>query len=321
MILPKYDMFLKTQLESSSRKLRYLTILVVMASLVHTACGNDKSEPPVFDGARAYDYLVKQCDFGPRVPGTQAHRACLNYLTSELQKFDANVSHQSFLSQIPKTGQSVTMTNIVASFGVNKTERILLCAHWDTRPWADEDDSTENNDKPILGANDGASGVAVLMEVARHLQLREPKVGVDIILFDGEDAGIPGQSHTYALGSRHFAKNKNPGYRPKFGLLLDMVGDKDLDIYQEEHSLEHAPYIVDKVWTKAQGLNLTKFIPMPGYEVTDDHLPLLEAGIPCIDIIDFNYRYWHTLEDTPDKCSPESLATVGQLVLSVIYED
>ncbi|MFQ5823301.1 MAG: DUF4910 domain-containing protein [bacterium] len=213
------------------------------------------------------------------------------------------------------------MTNIIASFAPEKNERILLCAHWDTRPWADQDPDLENRDKPILGANDGASGVAVLLEVAKTIQISEPKFGVDIIFFDGEDAGLPGQTDSYALGSQYFAKNKDFHYHPQFGILLDMVGDKDLQIYQEENSLEYAPQIVEKVWNKAQRLELQAFIPTPGYEVTDDHMPLLRAGIPCIDLIDFNYDYWHTLEDTPDKCSPESLAQVGQLLLSLLYED
>lgn len=213
------------------------------------------------------------------------------------------------------------MTNIIASFGLEKEERILLCAHWDTRPWADQDQTPENREKPILGANDGASGVAILLETARNIQKSEPRYGIDIILFDGEDAGIPGQSESYALGSQYFAKNKDIRYRPSFGILLDMVGDKDLQIYQEENSLEYAPQIVELVWNRAQKLVLPAFIPTPGYEVNDDHLPLIRVGIPCIDIIDFDYDYWHTLEDTPDKCSPESLEQVGMLVLSLLYEE
>lgn len=213
------------------------------------------------------------------------------------------------------------MTNVVASFSLQKTERILLCAHWDSRPWADQDPNSENRDQPVLGANDGASGVAVLLEVARHIQLAEPKYGVDIVLFDGEDSGLPGQPDSYALGAQHFAKNKDFRYRPKFGILLDMVGDKDLQIYQEENSVNYAPQIVERIWDRAQGLGSSSFFASPGYQVTDDHLPLLNVGIPCVNLIDFDYEYWHTLADTPDKCSPESLAEVGRLILSLLYED
>lgn len=213
------------------------------------------------------------------------------------------------------------MTNIIASFGLQKTERILLCAHWDSRPWADQDPISENRDKPIVGANDGASGVAVLLEVARHLQLAEPKYGVDIVLFDGEDSGLPGQAESYALGAQHFAKNKDFRYRPKFGILLDMIGDKDLQIYQEKNSVNYAPQIVERIWDRAAELGSVPFHASLGYQVTDDHLPLLKVGIPCVDLIDFDYEYWHTLADTPDKCSPESLAEVGRLVLSLLYED
>jgi putative aminopeptidase FrvX len=286
------------------------------------SCGNSRTaSTPIFDGERAYRFLLKQSEFGPRVPGTKAHRECLDFLVSQLQQFGASVVRQPFLQTIPRINKTVTMTNIIASFGLEKEERILLAAHWDTRPWADQDPELANRDKPIIGANDGASGVAVLLEVARNIQISEPLFGVDIIFFDGEDAGVPGQTDSYSLGAQYFARNKDFQYRPIYGILLDMVGDKDLQIYQEENSLAYAPQVVEKVWNRAEKLNLPAFIPTPGYEVTDDHLPLLQVGIPCIDIIDFNYDYWHTLEDTPDKCSPESLAQVGQLVLSLIYED
>jgi Zn-dependent M28 family amino/carboxypeptidase len=285
------------------------------------ACGLlSNAAAPTFDGDNAYQYLIKQCDFGARVPGTPAHRACRDFLTKELQGFGAQVVHQTFLQKLPLTGQSVTLTNIVASFGVDQTERVLLCAHWDSRPLADHDPEPANRSKPVPGANDGAAGVAVLLETARRLQRAAPRYGVDIIFFDGEDAGQSGRSESYALGAQYFADNKDPNYRPRWGILLDLVGDRDLEIYQEEYSLRYAPELVEMVWQRAARLGLPAFIAKPGYEVADDHLPLLRAGLPCIDVIDFNYRYWHTSEDTPDKCSPASLAQVGQLILSLIYE-
>lgn len=285
------------------------------------SCGNSRTASfPAFDGESAYQYLVKQCDFGPRVPGTEAYQNCKSFIIAELQKSGAKVTLQPFLQNLSLINKSMTLTNIIASFGLDKSERILLCAHWDSRPRADQDPQVENREKAVPGANDGASGVAVLLEVARCLQQAQPKYGVDIVFFDGEDSGVSGQDDSYALGSQYFAKNKDFRYRPQFGILLDMVGDRDLQIYQEENSLQYAPQIVEMVWNRAQSLGLPAFIPSPGYQVTDDHLPLLRAGIPCIDLIDFNYDYWHTVEDTPDKCSPESLAQVGQLLLSILFE-
>ncbi|RMF60077.1 MAG: DUF4910 domain-containing protein [Calditrichaeota bacterium] len=300
-----------------------LVRLALVAAILGTfwSCGlSSDSRVPSFDAEHAYQYLVKQCEFGPRVPGTDAHRACLDFLTAELQKFGAVVTRQPFLNALPALGTSATMTNIIASFGLEKGKRVLLCAHWDSRPVADQDPDVAKRTQPVPGANDGASGVAVLLEVARNLQLNEPEYGVDIVFFDGEDSGVSGQSDSYALGAQYFARNKDFRYRPEFGLLLDMVGDKDLQIYQEENSLNYAPEIVEQVWNRAQTLGLPAFIPTPAYEVTDDHLPLLNAGIPCIDLIDFTYEYWHTTADTPDKCSPESLAQVGQLILSLLYQ-
>ncbi len=295
--------------------------LALWSVLGLSACtGKSTADLPQFDGQRAFDYLQKQCDFGPRVPGSEAHSACLDFLASELEQFGAQVGRQTFKEVLPRFPAPVTLTNIVASFGLDKTERVLLCAHWDSRPWADQDSSKENHDKPVPGANDGASGVAVLLEVARQIQLREPSYGIDIILFDGEDAGQSGFNDTYALGSQYFANNKDARYWPRFGILLDLVGNRDLQIYQERNSLKYAPKVVEKVWDRAKELGLDAFHASPRYEVTDDHLPLLRAGIPCIDLIDFDYAHWHTTQDTPDKCSAESLAQVGQLVLGLIYE-
>lgn len=309
---------IKRRLDIKKLWLPYGIIWLIIPGLLF--CNhNGPATLPQFDGNLAFQYLTKQVDFGPRVPGTPAHNKCLDYLASELKKYGGRVTMQPFLGRLALLNKSVTMTNIVASFWLDKPERVLLCAHWDSRPMADQDPRPENRSKPIPGANDGASGVAVLLEIARLIHTQEPAYGVDIVFFDGEDAGVEGQSNTYALGSQHFAQNAALNYRPKFGLLLDMVGDKDLQIYQEQNSLRYAPNIVKMVWSHAEMLALNAFIPTPGYEVTDDHMPLLKVGIPCIDIIDFNYKYWHTLEDTPDKCSPQSLAQVGQLIVSLLY--
>ncbi len=291
--------------------------LCVIALCGQIGCG--RSVPP-FDAERAYEYLLKQCEFGPRVPGSQSHADCLSYLSEELRKFGAQVHLQQFTEQPAGFAKPVTMTNIIASFGVEKTSRILLCAHWDSRPWADADADSANHGKPVPGANDGASGVAVLLEVARNLSLQNPRYGVDIILFDGEDAGSSGRDDSYALGAQFFARNKNASFHPRFGILLDMVGDSDLQIYQEGNSLRYANDVVQQVWARAGDLGLSAFKPSSKFEVNDDHVYLLQAGIPCIDLIDFDYEHWHTISDTPDKCDAQSLAQVGTLLLSLIYD-
>ncbi|MDH4223320.1 MAG: M28 family peptidase [candidate division Zixibacteria bacterium] len=212
----------------------------------------------------------------------------------------------------------LNLSNIIASFYPDKKERILLCAHWDTRPWADKDPEPANRFTPISGANDGASGVAVLMELASTISGKKPKYGVDIILFDGEDYGSDEHPERWCLGSSYFSKNSG-GYKAVFGILLDMIGDRDLQIYQEGYSSRYAGEIVRMVWEKAQKLSISDFKTGVKHYMVDDHLPLIQAGIPCIDIIDFDYPYWHTIEDTPDKCSPESLEKVGKVILSVLY--
>ncbi|HKZ22598.1 MAG TPA: M28 family peptidase [candidate division Zixibacteria bacterium] len=229
------------------------------------------------------------------------------------------VSSQEFLHFDSVLKKEFILTNIIASFYPEEKERILLCAHWDTRPWADQDSAVGNRNQPIWGANDGASGVAVLLELAHIISREKSKYGVDIVFFDGEDSGIKGNTKSYCLGSTFFAKNL-PVPRPKFGILLDMVGDKDLNIYREQYSNTYAPEIVNLIWNKARKLKLKAFYSEVRHPVWDDHMPLILAGIPTVDIIDLDYPYWHTLQDTPDKCSPQSLETVGKLLISILYD-
>lgn len=294
-------------------------------SAEQTATQKESSKPtyriPQFNGERAFDYLLAQTKFGPRVPNTDAHRNCLSFLGTELRKLADTTYLQPFTHK-GYEGKPLYFTNIIASWNTRATQRILLCAHWDTRPWADQDPDPKNHTKPILGANDGASGVAVLLEIARHLKTQPPSLGVDIVLFDGEDYGKSGEN--YLLGSKYFAKNKSFSVTPEFGILLDMVGDAQLEIPQEKTSIFYAPDIVKMVWSTARDVGSTAFIDAIGGDIYDDHIPLNEAGIKTIDIIDFNYpdqshRYWHTLEDTPDKCSAESLEQVGKVLLHLIY--
>ncbi len=315
-----------------------LTLLLTL-SLFWSGCsrGSDQDAPPAdrtavktpvvvpdFDGTNAFGYLTTQVGFGPRVSGTKAHDLCRDYLVREMEKSAEAVNIQPFTIR-GYDGRTLKYSNIVSSFNLRATTRILLLAHWDTRPWADEERDTTLHSRGVPGANDGASGVAVLMEIARHLKSSPAAVGVDILFTDGEDYGRHLDPNGYLHGARHFASNLPSGYRPVFGILLDMVGDASLELPRERYSVEFAPDVVDLVWGTAARLGVTQFVNTVQGRVTDDHLPLNAAGIRTIDIIDFDYpdptnRYWHTLQDTPDKCSPSSLEAVGTVVMTVVYE-
>lgn len=294
-------------------------ILAVL--FVHYLTGSQElaSRLPEFDGQAAFRYLTAQCDFGPRIPGTSGHAKCRDFLVKILKQEKARVSRQSFPAILGPDRKSVRASNIIARFHPNKEPRILLCAHWDTRPWADQDPDPLNRQQPLTGANDGASGVAVLLEIAGILSEEEPPVGVDIVLFDAEDLGESGSEEGWIQGSTYYANSLSPSDRPLFGILLDMIGDRDLQIFQESYSREYAREVVERVWETARSLNLPAFKPSVKYSVLDDHIPFLRVGIPCIDLIDFDYPHWHTTADTPDKCSPESLAQVGKLLVALIY--
>jgi len=220
--------------------------------------------------------------------------------------------------------EKLRLTNLIAAFRPQAATRILLCAHWDTRPRADRDENNSRRNDPMIGANDGASGVAVLLEIAGLLQSAPPPVGIDIVLFDGEDYGKEGDRDRYLLGSKYFAEHGHGKYVPRFGILLDMIGDRELEIPKEQNSLRFAPDIVQLLWNTARELGVTQFVDEVGDEVLDDHWPLNAAGIKTIDLIDFNYpdrtnRFWHTHQDIPENCSAESLEAVGAVLTHVIY--
>jgi hypothetical protein len=291
--------------------------IIIGFVIANASCSS--SQVPPFNPERAFEYLKKQCAFGPRNPGSDGHRRCLTFLVEELEKYADTVVRQPFMFTDYRTQKSHTLTNVIASFG-RQGERILLCAHWDTRPIADFDPDPKKRDMPIPGANDGASGVAILLEISRILKENPPVRGIDIILFDGEDSGQEGRSDTWCQGSRYFADNKGLNYRPRYGILIDMIGDRDLHIPVERYSQQYAPDLVDRVWTKAEDLGLYAFDRSLGPDVVDDHRELFRVGIPAIDLIDFDYPYWHTTQDTEDKCSAESLGMVGTLLLHLVYE-
>lgn len=272
----------------------------------------------VFDSTRAFRYLLEQCALGPRNPGSEAHAQAIQYFEAHFKSLGFPVDLQSFTHRDLADGRPVHLTNILVTIKGRDTSRPgpLFCAHWDTRPRADQDPNSILQDRPIMGANDGASGVAVLMELANVLKRKPPERTVRLALFDGEDYGRGGSLDEYFLGARHYAENL-PMPRPAYAILLDMVGDKDLSISMERNSLAQHPELVHKVWDRAKSLGLTAFKHQPGHVVYDDHMPLMAQGLPALDIIDFDYPPWHTMADTPDKCSAYSLGVAGRLVASL----
>jgi hypothetical protein len=275
---------------------------------------------PDFDEDHAFFLLEAQCALGSRDPGSWGHEQCLEFLKRELGYWTDTVFVQPFDYYSEDQKLTLQLTNIIGRIAPKENARILLCAHWDTRPIADQDPDPKNHKTPILGANDGASGVAVLLEIARRCALQSPKIGVDFVFLDGEDYGREGVLDDYCIGSKHFAKNI-PNPYPRFGILLDMVGDRDLKISKEQISTNLARDVVEKVWSAARDLHIKSFDQTVGRSVYDDHLALNEAGIPTINIIDFDYPVWHTLRDTPSACSAKSLDDVGRVLLQVIYTE
>ncbi|MCX6640726.1 MAG: M28 family peptidase [bacterium] len=277
------------------------------------------ADAPQFDPALAWDHLAVQCSFGARNPGSAGHQKCLEYMEGVLKKTGCTIQRQDFLGEDPESQKSYFLTNLIAKFWPNRSRRLLLCAHWDTRPRADQDPDSTNRKQPIIGANDGASGVAVLLEIARCLSLVDPGIGVDLVFFDGEDMGRETHIDEYCLGSQWYAQHLEYPL-PEAAILLDMVGDADLRIPYEQNSHYYAPQLVDEVFKIAAKLGETAFDPRPGRPVYDDHIHLLEIGIPAVDLIDFEYRYWHTTADLPAKCNGSSLNSVGRVALAWIYQ-
>lgn len=290
---------------------------------------------PSFSADSAYNYIQNQVDFGYRIPNTKEHQACAQYLAETLTRFGASVTEQR-VDLTAFDGTVLNAVNIIASFEPEKKNRLLLFAHWDTRPWADNDPDKNNHKKPVLGANDGASGAGVLLEIARLLGQHPTEVGIDIILFDAEDYGVPSQlghanENSWCLGSQYWARNPHiKGYRAKYGILLDMVGAKGAVFYREQVSEYFAKDIVDKVWSKAQNLGFGNyFVNRSGGMITDDHLYVNQLiGIPSINIIQYDPNtvtgfgdFWHTVNDTMENIDKSTLNAVGTTVLNVIYNE
>lgn len=291
------------------------------------------SKAPTFEADSAYTYVANQVAFGPRVPNSKAHKQCGDYLAAELTRFGAQLYVQE-ANLKAYDGTLLEARNLIGSYNPEQSKRVLLFAHWDSRPYSDHDPDPANLRKPLDGADDGASGVGVLLEIARQLGQQTPNIGVDILFCDAEDYGTPEfvddyKPDTWCLGSQFWAKNPHvKNYKAEFGILLDMVGGKGATFFREYQSKRSAAPILEMVWSKARDLGYGKyFINADGGAITDDHQYVISGrGIPSIDIINYDpdtetgfAPYWHTQQDNMDNIDRETLKAVGQTILEVIY--
>jgi len=326
-------------------------MICLTAALIGACSGSKKSstevveaaEPvgPTFVSDSAYHFCEQQCNFGPRTMNSEAHEQCGRWIADKFRQYGMTVS----LQQADLKGYDGTVlksTNIVAAYRPELTERVMLCAHWDSRPWADNDPDAQNHRTPVMAANDGASGVAVMLEVARLLSSDTLAIGVDFVCFDAEDWGTPqwaetdgNDADTWALGAQHWAEqysyNAPAGKNIRYGILLDMVGGQGARFYQEGVSLNFAPQVVKKVWQAAETVGYGTMFPKDeGNAITDDHLPVNRvAGIPCIDIIPYYPDCeassfgptWHTVNDDMAHIDRNTLQAVGQTIVQVLYSE
>ena len=332
-----------------------IDILTIALSLVifvtFTGC-NKKTKQPVqnptndiqhtfksnFNEDSAYLFIKQQVDFGPRVPGSYSHEKCADFLCNKLSSYCDTVIIQNFKTRV-YTGKIFDSKNFIGVINPQSTKRVLLCAHWDSRPFADQDSDKSNHNKPIDGANDGASGVGILLETARQLAMNKPDIGIDIVFFDIEDYGPPQDYQSdkptdddWGLGAQYWSKNPHvSGYSAMYGILLDMVGNSDPQFLEEQYSQNYAPNIINKVWNVAEKIGYgNNFVHQTGGIVTDDHIYVNEnANIPTIDIIhqNFNspnglfYENWHTTKDNMEGINAHSLKIVGDVLLTTIMQE
>ena len=287
----------------------------------------DSSAIPTFSEDSAYAYCAAQCNFGPRTMNSAAHDSCAVWITNAFKRMGCNVTTQK--TDIKAwDGKTLHATNIIASINPETTQRIILCAHWDSRPWADNDPDKANHTKPVMAANDGASGVAVLIELARQLQAKPiAPVGIDLVCFDAEDYGTEADENSWALGAEYFAKQMKPATYA-YGILLDMVGGQGAKFYQEGFSSKYAQNIVSWLWAAAQQAGYSTQFPMQsGGYITDDHKYLNEAGVPTVDIIPYYPDCqqssfgptWHTVSDDMQHIDKSTLKAVGQTLMQHLY--
>lgn len=332
---------------------RYVNLVVVLLFTIHcslftVSCGNLKKQTtdesaslqpvgPVFCSDSAYQYCQAQCEFGPRTMNSKAHDDCEKWIISKFESFGMQVTPQKAVLK-GYDGTSLNSTNIISSYRPDLTDRVLLCAHWDSRPWADNDPDEANWKTPVMAANDGASGVAVMLEIARLLSKDTLQLGVDFICFDAEDWGVPQwnednfDSDSWALGAQYWSTNLHKkGYRARFGILLDMVGGQGAQFYKETMSVQYANHIVEKVWRAAQVVGYGSMFPsQQGTGVTDDHISVnTKAKIPTIDIIPYYPNCeqssfgptWHTVNDDMEHIDKNTLQAVGQTLIQVLFSE
>jgi len=299
--------------------------VLVCLSVAGTACMSVPQGPtpgrPLFDGAAAMALVRDQVAFGPRVPGTSGHARQLAWMLARLDSLGPAPAVDTF-THVTAGRDTLTLYNLQLRFRPEATRRILILTHWDTRPTSDEADDSVGRATPVPGANDGASGTAILLELAKMLDAVPPPVGVDLLFVDGEDYG-PDVDDMF-LGAKRYASRLGESGRPVYGLLLDMVGDADPRFPVEEISAQAAELVVRKVWRAAERLGYREYFPSSvGLRVFDDHVPLIEAGLPTASLVDFEYglynQYWHTPQDTPENVSATTLGMVGEVVAELIY--
>ena len=325
------------------KNLKYIFFVALLILVV--SCKNQPKEPeksgpdysavqtPEFVADSAFQFMANQVAFGPRVPQSAAQKKCLDYLVSQMNRWCDTVITQSFNATL-WNGTSAKGYNVIASLNPDAQQRIMLSAHWDSRLWADHDPDEANKKSPIPGANDGASGIGVLMEMARVMSSMPPSVGIDFVFFDLEDQGTPEWAESYdekswCTGSQYWASNPHrPFYRAIYGVLLDMVGTPNPRFTKEYYSVQYAGGIMDKMWLAARDLGYSDiFQDLKTDPILDDHIYINRiAGIPTLDIVQNSidcsfYPYWHTLKDDIDAISSASLKTVGTVVLKTIYAD
>ena len=321
-ILPTRSSVLVFPLASTTRSIFSSATLLFLIFL--TGSVSIANEPAQFSGTRAMEYLEAICELGPRPSGSEGMEKQRELLIRHFQKAGATVFRQAFRSRDGRIGDWVGMENLIVSWHPERNDRVLLGAHYDTRPYPDRDRRDPRG--IFLGANDGASGVAVLMELADSVAELKGTVGVDFVLFDAEEYVFEEKRDSYCLGSLFFARqyvsSRKAGtisYAYRCGVILDMVGDRNLTIWQEQQSVDwhDTRPVVESIWATAKQLQIEEFVPRPKYLINDDHVPLrMTGGIPTCDIIDFDYPHWHTTQDIPENCSAHSLGLVGRVILS-----
>ncbi len=294
--------------------------VLVLAALQGGGCGRGEATTPgPFNGDQALAYVRTFMEFGPRVPGTEAHQRAGDWIVSEMRQRADTVIEQVWTHRT-QAGPTIPLRNVLARFNPMAEERLLYVTHWDSRPVAEKSSSDSLRKLPTPGANDGGSGVGLFLALGDILKATPPGIGVDLLFVDGEDYGQFAPDVDVLLGSTYFANNlPSANYQPLFGVVFDMIGETDLRIPQEAHSVNRAPEVVERVWRTAADMGYGNvFVPTTTFEITDDHLPLLDKGLRVIDVIDLDYAHHHTVNDTIDKLSARSLKIVGDVAWKLI---